>query len=182
MRSPKSRVVLLLVLAVGACNQTRSKSSEGQPCSISEDEDPHFSCDEQKRLSCISTYDVFVERTMKREPVYLCRIRCEKEEDCLIPGDVCCPGTPYPSSGAKMACVPESRCDAMRPSRSDGGAPDGGPRPDAALRNDAAVDGGVADTAAPAVDAAADAPAGPDAARDAAPVDAPAEQDAATDA
>ena len=172
MRSLRSFVVVVGLSAVGACSQTKSKSSEGQPCSISEDEDPYYSCDEQKRLACIATYDVLVERTMKRELVYLCRIKCEQESDCRIPGDVCCPGTPYPSSGAKQACVPVARCDALRGMRPDGGAPrlDGG-----TVRNDAAP---RTDAPAPGPDAGVDAPPAPDAAPDA-NADAPADPDAA---
>jgi hypothetical protein len=100
-------------------------------------------------------------------PVFVCRLACEKTEECPNGGDVCCPGIIHGKTYGKMAgCVPESLCPVLL--EGDAGAAERppAPRPEAGAEA-SAPDAGARDVAAADAAVEASAPA------DAAPADAP---------
>lgn len=123
-----------VALALVGCSEVRTKSYEGQECRNSR-------CDQTiADLICISTYK---SRGEKPSDVYLCRLPCATQDQCLAPGDVCCGGAALSNRfNASKACVPAEDCrtdpaavavtDAGPMSVRDGATVDATPRSDAA--------------------------------------------------
>jgi hypothetical protein len=152
----------LALLAAPACSNSTVRSQEGHACSTSSSDDPQFICTPALDLVCIATYSRTVTNPKEAgkfdggvRQVYVCRLACDKDEECREGGDVCCKGPIYGKTYNKSGgCVPLSQCDYMNVEMDGGaaeaGAPDGG-----ASTADAAA--GAADAAASAADAAASA-------------------------
>ena len=69
---------------MAACNQTEVRSQSGGPCSLSDDDNPHYACDPSVDLVCIDT---------TKEGKHYCRMACEVGDKSCVAGEVCCPGT-----------------------------------------------------------------------------------------
>jgi len=172
-------ITILLGGALGAsaCSKGQIRSGETAFCSTDSSDDPQYICDPGMDLICINTYAIPVTdpREMRKwdggiRPVYVCRLACEKTEDCPIVGDVCCPGTIHGKTyGKDKGCTPETLCPPLL-GGGDAGAVD---RPPSPPRPDATPDTTPDVTAdAPADSPRSDAAAAGDAGVDAAQVDA----------
>jgi hypothetical protein len=153
-----------LVFVATGCGKSTIREYESQACSTNDSDDPFLICSPAYDLVCINTHGILVtnpKEAMKWDggvrPVYVCRIACSTEQDCLQQGDVCCPGTIHGKTYDKMAgCVPRSMCDALR-----NGA-DAAPTPDASGPDAPAADAPAGDSqpADGRLDAGSDAGAG----------------------
>src|SRR5262245_41097124 len=132
-----ARAVIAILVGLSACAKGQIRSGEGAFCSTSS-EDPQYVCDPGMDLICMATHSVPVTNPKEMgkwdggvRPVYVCRLACEKSEDCPNAGDVCCPGIIYGKTYGKMAgCVPETLCPILLVG--DGGTPERPPaRPEA---------------------------------------------------
>jgi hypothetical protein len=170
-----ARAVILFLVVVSACSKGQIRSGEGAFCSTDPSDDPQYICDPGIDLICIATHNVPVTdpKEMRKwdggvRPVFVCRLACDKTEDCPNAGDVCCPGIIQGKSYGKMAaCTLETLCPVLLVG--DAGA---APAPQA---REAGVEAPAPDAGArdlPAADAPVDAATPADAAADAAPGDA----------
>jgi hypothetical protein len=160
---------VILAAAIVAVAATGCKSTirqyDTQACSTNPDDDPLLVCSPALDLVCISTHSVVVTNPKEAvkwdggiRPVYVCRIPCATDMDCIQSGDVCCSGPIYGKTYGKMAaCAPRGECDALKNvdaglTLPDSGSPDGpaaeGPPVDAPPADGAGADGG-ADAATP---------------------------------
>jgi hypothetical protein len=137
-----------LVLGAAGCGKSTIREYESQACSTNDSDDPFLICSPAYDLVCINTYNVLVtnaKEAMKWDggvrPVYVCRIACSTEQDCLQQGDVCCPGAIHGKTYNKTAgCVPRGMCEALR-------NVDAGTTPDAATPDAPAPDAPAGDAA-----------------------------------
>ncbi len=108
-------VMVIVIATVGSvasgCSGTQARSQAGGPCSISSDDDPHYTCDPTRDIICINTM---------ANGRYFCRDFCEVGDGRCQPGEVCCPGkisgTTY---GYMRGCTTPMQCETST-------APDGG--------------------------------------------------------
>src|SRR3954451_5566070 len=84
-----------LVVSAAGCGKSTIREYESQACSTNDSDDPFLICSPAYDLVCINTYGVLVtnpKEAMKWDgglrPVYVCRIACSTEQDCLQQGDV----------------------------------------------------------------------------------------------
>jgi hypothetical protein len=173
------------LLGAAGCGKSTIREYEAQACSTNQSDDPFLVCSPAYDLVCITTHTVLVTNPKEAQkwdgglrPVWVCRIACSADTDCIQGGDVCCPGMIYGKDyGKKAGCVPRGMCEALRNSM-DAAAPpnpDGpppavdAPAPDAAGADardggagadGAGADGGAGADATVDAGAAGDAPAG----------------------
>ena len=140
-----------------ACGKTVFKSHEGQFCSSDEGHDPFYECTRMFDFVCINTYSVAIQGAAANEantqPVWLCRLACSDNTDCMVTGDVCCQGPIYGlDRGVSAACVPRDRCNSLPP-------PDAAPPREAGVNDGGTGDVGTGDVGVTDAPAALDGPA-----------------------
>jgi hypothetical protein len=149
------------------CGKSTIREYESQACSTNDSDDPLLVCSPAYDLVCINTYSVIVQNPKEAvkweggvRPVYVCRITCASDSECLQSQDVCCPGVIHGKTygGKTKGCVPQGMCQALRGTGDDAAVSDGpvdGGAPDEAAPADSRGEAGGGDAGAP--DAASDA-------------------------
>lgn len=125
--------VSLVLILLGAACKMELRAYEGQGCSTSSSDDPHYTCTPQYDLVCIATWSQVItkERVAKRfdggaRDVYQCRQPCSPDagrSGCQS-DEVCCTGRIHGFDYGKTGgCTLAMFCDNLA-----GAATDGGPR------------------------------------------------------